>query len=146
MTGARRSANPTEIDECKAFVDWTRYVRYRGAPLFDRLVKIPNERGKAGVMTAILHRIGMKTGFPDYELLVPLSPHAGLFLEAKRAIGGKVNPEQESWRAALIEFGYQAKICAGADELIGAVRDYMRAAPADDWYDEPLRAPERART
>ena len=63
-----------------------------------------------------------------------------------RAIGGKVNPEQESWRAALIEFGYQAKICAGADELIGAVRDYMRAAPADDWYDEPLRAPERART
>lgn len=130
-----RNAVPSENDECKAFVGWTRYVRYQGEPLFERLVKIPNERGKRGAMTAILVGLGMKPGFPDYQLLVPLPPFSGLFLEAKRALGGRVDPEQRAWQARLIRYGYHAEICEGAEQLIDAVRRYMRAADPRDWYD-----------
>jgi len=136
----RRAIVASETDECIAFVDWTKYVRYRGEPLFERLVKIPNERGKSGAHIAILQRMGLRNGFPDYKLLVPLPPYAGLFLEAKRERGGRVDPEQESWRCKLIEFGYFAEICAGAGELIDAVRRYMRNAEARHWHDPgPLR-------
>lgn len=128
-----RTLVPTENEECMAFVDWTKYVHYRGRPLFDRLVKIPNERGKAGVMVAVLTRLGMKPGFPDYELLVPLPPYGALFLEAKRAQGGRTAPEQLVWRNALWEFGYHAEICAGAGELIDAVCRYMRSASPREW-------------
>jgi hypothetical protein len=145
VRSARRWQQPNENDECRAFVDWTKYVRYKGEPLFDRLVKIPNERGKSGPMTAILTALGMKPGFPDYELLVPLPPYAGLFLEAKRADGGRVDPEQEAWRAALVEFGYHAEICAGAPALIGATRRYLRRAEPRHWHDPGLHFADQVR-
>lgn len=116
---------PSETAECRRFVDWTRLVTFRGRPLFDRTVKIPNERGMAGVMTAILVSIGMRRGFPDYLILAPVGKFAGLLLEAKRQFGGEVEPEQETWRQDLIEFGYHAEICAGADELIYATQQYF---------------------
>lgn len=135
----------SETDECRAFVSWTRYVRYRGDPLFERVVKIPNERGKRSVMTAILVAIGMKAGFPDYSLLAPLGPYAGLYLEAKR-IGGRVDDAQQRWRDRLNDWGYRAEICEGSLELIDATRRYMAHAPASDWYDVPISIePDRGR-
>ncbi len=42
------AATPTEAQECHVFLDWARIVTYTGEPLIDRVVKIPNERGKSG--------------------------------------------------------------------------------------------------
>lgn len=120
-----RARCPSETAECRRFVDWTRLVTFRGRPLFDRTVKIPNERGMRGVMTAILVSIGMRRGFPDYLLLAPAGKFAGLLLEAKKQFGSEIDPEQERWREDLIEFGYHAEICAGADELIYATQQYF---------------------
>jgi hypothetical protein len=129
---------PTETSECLAFISWTHMVLFRGRPLFDRVVKIPNERGKAGASTAILASIGMRTGFPDYGILAPTRLWSGLFLEAKRIRGSKISADQEVWRDDLREFGYCARICAGADELIAATREYFVTSGCDrdgTWID-----------
>lgn len=129
---------PTETDECKAFIAWTKLVRYRGRPLFDRVIKIPNDRGKRSVFTAIMVAIGMKRGFPDYVILAPIfgySHYGGLLLEAKRVNRSKVDDDQLAWRELLTEFGYRAEICAGSVEMIQAVREYMSLAAPGDWSD-----------
>lgn len=123
-----RPAAPTEHAECLHFIEWTKLVRYRGAALFDRVVKIPNERGKPGASIALLQQIGMRNGFPDYDVLAPAGRWHGLYLEAKRLTGGRIEPEQEKWRMDLIGWGYHAAICAGALELIAATRWYFVSA------------------
>lgn len=133
---AVRPRSPSETAECRTFIAWTKLVYFDGAPLFDRVVKIANERGKAGVATAILASIGMREGFPDYVIHVPvLQPERadypqmrsrfGLYLEAKRVSGGTVEPEQIAWRDRLRAWGYHAEICEGATAMIHAVKSYM---------------------
>lgn len=126
-TMQRTKAAPaaSETAECLAFIQWTELVSYCGRPLFYRVVKIPNERGKAGIATAILTSIGMKKGFPDYNILAPCGEWHGLYLEAKKKVGGKVDQDQLDWKFRLREFGYWSEICDGADELILATKDYF---------------------
>lgn len=118
---------PTETDECRAFIDWTKYVRFMGEPLFERVVKIPNERGKRSVMTAILVAIGLKAGFPDYLICIRTELYGGLLIEAKR-IGEIAKPEQLAWRDRLTRWGYRSVVCAGAGEMIAATQEYIRLA------------------
>lgn len=137
---AVRPRAPSETAECRTFIAWTKLVKFKGAPLFDRVVKIPNERGKAGVMTAVLASIGMRDGFPDYVIHAPVivpeyledefhTKH-GLYLEAKRVKGGTIDPEQFAWRDRLLDWGYHAEICEGAVEMIEAVKRYMQLTGA----------------
>lgn len=134
---AIRPRSPSETAECRTFLAWTKLVTFMGEPLEQRVVKIANERGKAGVATAILQSIGMRPGFPDYVIHAPVisarvntvTKH-GLYLEAKRVSGGKVDPEQEVWRDRLIAWGYHAEICEGALQMIDAVKRYMRMTGA----------------
>lgn len=127
---ATRPRGPSETAECRTFIDWTKLVRFKGEPLYERVVKIANERGKAGASTAILVSIGMRPGFPDYDILAPAGRWHGLYLEAKRVKGGKVEQDQEDWRKKLIRFEYYAEICDGSLELIDAVRRYFHMAGA----------------
>lgn len=134
---AQRPRSPSETAECRTFIAWTKLVTFMGEPLDQRVVKIANERGKAGVATAILASIGMREGFPDYVIHVPViatftscATKHGLYLEAKRVSGGKIDPEQERWRDRLIAWGYHAEICEGALQMIDAVKRYMRMTGA----------------
>lgn len=142
-------ASALENAECRTFVDWSKLVRWQGEPLWNRLVHIPNERGKAGAMTAILVGLGMRPGFPDYLFPCPVFGRredqgfdektmlaAGLFIEAKRIVGGKVSADQTMWRDNLLRWGYHAVICAGADEMIDAARAYFRG---DIWVSSGRR-------
>lgn len=128
---AQRPRPPLESAECMTFIAWTKLVHFDGEPLFDRVAKIPNERGKAGTAVAKLVAMGMRPGFPDYVVHAPViaTPQYvtrhGLYLEGKRVTGGTVEPEQEEWRKRLIRWGYHAEICAGAVQLIEATRRYM---------------------
>jgi hypothetical protein len=133
---------PTETDECRLFVAWTKLARYRGRPLFDRVIKIPNERGKAGAAIAVLISIGMRNGFPDYFIAAPVGIWAGLLLEAKRTKGSDTTDAQMDWKRDLTEFGYCADICLGADQLIAATQRYFDAAGCtrDGSFIDPTRA------
>jgi hypothetical protein len=134
---------PSETSECLTFVAWTKLVTFQGEPLFDRVVKIPNERGKSGVQTAILFSIGMRAGFPDYAIHAPAGRWHGLYLEAKRRRGGSVDPEQLAWQSKLKRWGYHCEICAGAEALIEATRCYFERAGcvADGSWVDRTRGP-----
>lgn len=127
--GRRKAAAPAplETDECRTFIAWTKLVTYLGEPLFDRVVKIPNERGKRGASIAIMVAIGMRPGFPDYDILAPAGRFHGLYLEAKRE-GETPKAEQTAWRDRLIRYGYHAEVCQTAIELINAVKQYFERA------------------
>lgn len=129
---------PSETSECYAFIAWTKLVTFHGEPLFERVVKIPNERGKSGVQTAILIGIGMRPGFPDYSIHAPAGRWHGLYLEAKKRSGGSIEADQLAWREKLRRWGYHSEICEGADAMIQATRDYfIRAGCIADgsWID-----------
>lgn len=135
---------PTETEECLAFIAWTRLPLFRGEPLCERVIKIPNERSKSGVQAAILTSIGMRPGFPDYMITAPAGRWHGLYLEAKRIRGSKTDPEQLAWKSKLIRWGYHAEICLGADQMIDAVRRYFTAAGSladGSWLDPTKRGP-----
>lgn len=133
---AERPKPPLESSECLTFIAWTKLVHFDGELLFERVVKIPNERGKAGAAVAKLVAMGMRRGFPDYVIHAPViaAPQwvtrHGLYLEGKRVIGGEIDPEQEAWRRRLIRWGYHAEICAGAVQMIEATRRYMNLTGA----------------
>ena len=133
---------PTETEECQRFIGWTKLVRFRGRPLWDRVVKIPNERGKSGASIGILVSIGMRNGFPDYFIAAPVGIWAGLLLEAKRIKGSDTSDSQVQWQRDLTEFGYYPAICLGADALIAATQRYFDAAgcTADGSFVDPTRA------
>jgi hypothetical protein len=115
---------PTENDECRTWLDWTRLVTFRGEPLYDRVVMIPNQRTKRSVQTAILVALGLRKGFPDYMVLAPTLGHYGLFIEAKRRNGG-ARYEQSEWQRRLIGWNYFAAVCKGAGEMITATQSYF---------------------
>ena len=127
-----RPPAPTEYDECVTFMAWAERVRFRGDPLSNRIVHIPNERDRhrsakqAGIHIARMKKIGVAKGFPDYLVLAAFPTCAGLFLEAKRERGSKTSPEQYAWRDQLIAWGYEAVICKGAVELIRETDRYFR--------------------
>ena len=125
---------PSEADECSVWIDWTRLVYFRGQPLSERVVMIPNQRTKKSVQTAILTRLGMRAGFPDYMVLARDHNFAGLFLEAKR-VGGRSSAEQLVWREHLLDWGYVAHICEGARELVAATRAYFACFRPGDFVD-----------
>ena len=131
---------PTEHQECLAYIDWTQRVRYKGRPLYERIVHIPNERDKhkgkhnLGIHIAKLASEGVKKGFFDYVILAPFPDCGGLYLEAKRIRGSKTSQEQLDWRERYREFGYEAYICKGADELVKRTQEYFeRHAAPGDW-------------
>lgn len=117
---------PTEQQEQKAVIDYYTKTHplvaelltasLNGVPLFGKT--------RFAVM-AQAKKAGLSKGFPDLQLPVPNGEYHGLFIEMKRQKGGVVSPEQLWWIKTLNFLGYQAKVCAGAEEAIRVINDYM---------------------
>ena len=88
---------------------------------------IPNggKRGKAEA--AKLKRMGVKPGVPDLHLPVAHGGFIGLWIEMKRADGGRVSSEQRAWLAALHAAGHCVAVCEGHEQAIAVLRDYLAA-------------------
>lgn len=126
---AAAAASPLEVDECRTFIAWTKLVTFAGEPLFERVVHVPNERGKRSAAIAILVAIGLRPGFLDYVIFAPYNGHHGLMIEAKR-IGEEASQNQGEWIERLNRWGYTASCAQGSVQLIEAVRSYMRKCGA----------------
>ena len=97
------------------FVTWMRKTH----PSF-RIFHIPNG-GTRDIRTAArLKTEGVSAGVPDLFI-----PALALWIEMKRANGGVVSPEQESWIAYLRGYGYIVDICNGCNRAIEAVQKRM---------------------
>lgn len=86
---------------------------------------VPNE-GKRGMAAAMQQkRMGLKSGVPDICLPVARGGYHGLYIELKRARGGRLTQPQRAWLAALAGQGYRAIRCDGWSEAAQAIERYL---------------------
>lgn len=129
---------PTERQEQAVLIDWWKhYAKTKG--LDERLLfAIPNgavlagDAKRRGIQMTNLKATGLRAGIPDLFLAKPAYEIArnnhlgGLFIEMKRK-GEKVKRDspQEECLAMLWCAGYQTAVCAGADEAMKAIKEYL---------------------
>lgn len=90
------------------------------------LVHTPNGGGRGtGKEAAILQGQGVRKGWPDYTLYVPVPPHPGLVLELKAEDGGKPDADQLALLSLLEAYGWRACVAWGSEQAIGHVRAYL---------------------
>ena len=70
--------------------------------------------------------MGVRAGVPDVCLPVPRGKYHGLYIEMKRADGGRLRPDQEGWLEALREQGYRAEVCHGFDAARLVITEYLK--------------------
>ena len=113
----------TEAEEQKALMQWAKWQEGR-YPELKMLMHIPNEGKRSKRYGAELKRMGLKAGFPDLGLFVPRNNKHALFLEMK--VGrNKCTDNQKKWIRALMEQGYEVKVCYSCEEAIQVIKRYL---------------------
>lgn len=114
-----KSGMPTEKQEQFVLACW---LRKQNIPFYH----VPNGGSRNLIEAAQLKRLGVSAGVPDICVTkFSRKGHGGLYIELKRASGGKVSDEQKEWIQKLNQEGYLAVVCNGADEAITQVKKYL---------------------
>lgn len=119
MTALAKIATPFEGEEQAAFFTWAYYVKYKGVRLWDFAYAIPNGAFLAGTparraaQAKRLIKQGLKPGYPDVNIDIPVAPFHGLRIEFKRIGARKPGDDQSMWHARLREQGYYVAVCFG---------------------------------
>ena len=106
MTSKAPDHIPTEHEEQRTFVQWFR----RKFPDV-RIMAIPNGGARSPSVACRLKAEGVARGVPDLFI-----PAWRVWIEMKRINGGRVSPEQQSWKSYLEKEGYTVLICAGCEQ------------------------------
>lgn len=113
----------TEADEQKALIQWAKFQEKKYSEL-KMLMHVPNEGKRSPRYGAELKRLGLQAGFPDLALFVPRNGKAALFIEMK--VGrNKCTDNQKKWIRALMEQGYEVKVCYSCEEAIQVIKKYL---------------------
>ena len=118
MTSSK--STPSEHAEQAALIAW--YDRAYGNKA---LFAIPNGGHRHAAIGLKMKLEGVRPGVPDLMLAKPLGSYHGLFIEMKRAKGGRVSPEQKDWLEYLNNAGYKAVVCKGFLEAKEAIKCYL---------------------
>ena len=106
---------PTEHEEQCGFVQWFR----RKFPDV-RIIAIPNGGARSPSVACRLKAEGVARGVPDLFI-----PAWRVWIEMKRINGGRVSPEQQSWKSYLEKEGYTVFICAGMEQARREVEAWL---------------------
>lgn len=113
---------PTEHQEQKTLVRWLKFKRIPHAAVPNGF--FTNKRdAKFYAQIKKLKDEGYSPGFPD--LLVFKLGGRVLLVEMKRKDGGSVSKEQKAWHDTLAELGHKVVVCAGSEEAIAAITEFM---------------------
>lgn len=113
----------TEAQEQKSLIEWAKWQEKK-YPELKMLMHVPNEGKRSKRYGAELKRQGLKAGFPDLGLFVPRGNKHALFIEMK--VGrNKCTDNQKKWIRALMEQGYEVKVCYSAEEAIQIIKRYL---------------------
>ena len=115
---------PTEDAEQAALFQWAERAACT-MPELDMLYAIPNGGLRSKVTAARLKATGVRPGVPDLCLPVARGGSHGLYIELKRAKGGKVSETQRGWLLALNIQGYLAVVCYGWEDARKTVENYL---------------------
>lgn len=116
--GMKDPTEATEAQEQQAVVE---YCELAHIPVFH----IPNGGWRHEHTGAQLKRQGVRPGVPDLCIPVARGGFHGLYIEMKRAKGGRLTEAQRGWLDLLRRQGYCAECCHGAGEAIDLLRRYM---------------------
>lgn len=94
-------------------------------PRWGLLLAIPNGGMRSKATAGKLKAEGVRAGVPDLFLPVPMGNDSGLWIEMKRAVGGRLSTEQVWWMHQLMVQGYRVMRCNGADAAVQAILDYL---------------------
>ncbi len=111
-----------ETHEQLALFEWIR-LHPKIAPY---AMHIANERKSSPQYGALLKRMGVRAGVSDIFVAIasPCGNYHGLWIELK---AGKNKPttSQLQFIADMINQGYCAKVCYGAEESIKVIKEYL---------------------
>lgn len=85
-----------------------------------KILSIPNGRQCKPKVVIQLKNDGMSPGFPDLEI-----PFLSLYIEMKKAKGGRLSADQKMWIDYLRSIGKRAEVAKGAEEAKRIVLDQM---------------------
>lgn len=114
-----------ESSEQAEFITRARaYLKLHG---FDERIifAIPNGGSRHILEAVSLKRQGVVPGVPDIFFAASSFLYHGLFIEMKRSKGGKLSPDQKIMIDILRDRGYCVRVCAGADDAMNALREYI---------------------
>ncbi len=119
-----KNNTPLEAKEQEAVFEWAQAM---GAVHHELklLYAIPNGGSRHRLEAVNLKRQGVKAGVPDMCLPVARGDQHGLYIELKRSVGGRIQPEQLAWMDALAAQGYHCAVCMGADHAIKVIAGYL---------------------
>ncbi len=110
---------PLEREEQAAVIAWA-----DSHPEAWVLFAIPNGQYRRGERP----EPGMRPGIPDMFLPLARGGASGLFVEMKRSNGkpSDVRDDQKFWIETLLNRGYWAVVCYGANEAIAEIECYLQ--------------------
>ena len=119
-----RSLHPTEHQEQAALIEWCR-SQWAVLPELSRLFAIPNGGLRNIVVAKKLKAEGSRKGVPDLFLPIPRGKYHGMFIEMKRAAGGRISVEQKDWIEFLEEQGYYTIVAYGWEHARIRIEYYL---------------------
>lgn len=90
------------------------------------LFAIPNGGQRNVIVASKLKAEGVRAGIPDLFLAVPRREAHGLFIEMKKASGGRTSKKQNAALDMLAEQGYKWAVCYGWTEARRTIESYLR--------------------
>lgn len=124
----KKSPFPSEAQEQVGLFNWAAQMANLGVyPELYWMYHVPNGGKRNAIEGARFKAQGVKAGVPDICLPVPKGRYHGLYIELKRRDGGTVAKSQSDYIRALRTFGYRAEICAGAQEAMDVIENYLRS-------------------
>lgn len=119
---------PTEHEEQVSLFNAMEWYAKQN-PALNMLFAIPNGGHRMKAAAGKMKAEGQKAGVPDIFLAYPVGRYHGLFLELKRKVGGRLEPEQKQWLKALQENGYAVAVARGAEEAESYIFRYIEGRP-----------------
>ncbi len=114
--------NHTESEMQQNVIQWAAMSKHKEILRF--LHHSPNGGKRNAIEAARFKREGVKSGFPDLILPVPVKGYHGLFIEMK-APKGRTTDSQKEWTHFLKLQGYAVYICYSDTEAIETITDYL---------------------
>jgi len=115
----------TEHHEQVTLMSWVDH-NLRAIPELNNLFAIPNGGHRHVVTAQRMKAEGVKAGVPDLFLAYPSGGYAGLFVEMKRRMGGRLSPVQQEWRERLSKSGYLVAVCLGWEQAKKQIIEYLK--------------------
>ena len=96
------------------------------------VVAIPNGGRRDKIGAVMLRAEGLRKGFPDLIVPIPIGEHVGLAIEMKKRDGipSDIKEHQKTWLDFLEQQGWKSIVCFGSDHAIEQIEKYLENSNA----------------